>query len=145
MNVPTSELMPVVGAALERGQRVRMTVTGGSMLPFLCGGEEIEIERASSIRIGDIVIARVGDAYVLHRVVGMDRAGRIFLRGDAQMMPVSLERGIVRDKVADVFFNIHVGAGRLSHRELRVGYACAGALIAVALILPLLSGIAKLN
>ena len=84
MNVPASELMPLVGAALERGQRVRMTVTGGSMLPFLCGGEELEIERASSIRIGDIVIARVGDAYVLHRVVGMDRAGRIFLRGDAQ-------------------------------------------------------------
>ena len=61
MNVPARELMPVVGAALERGQRVRMTVAGGSMLPFLRGGDEVELERASPIRLGDIVLARVGE------------------------------------------------------------------------------------
>jgi signal peptidase len=84
MILPARELMPVVRAALERGQRVRMTVNGGSMAPFLFDSDTVELEPARKLRLGDMVLARTEtERYVLHRIVRMDGA-TFFLRGDAQ-------------------------------------------------------------
>lgn len=87
MIVPSRELMPLVRDALGRGQRVRMTVTGTSMWPFLRDGDVVELEPAGTLRVGDVVLvetARDGTAhYVLHRVVRVGE-GTFFLRGDAQ-------------------------------------------------------------
>lgn len=77
--------MPVVRAALERGQRVRLAVSGSSMLPFIHDGDTIELlPLGVAPRAGDIVLAEASDGqYVLHRVVRAD--GELyFLRGDAQ-------------------------------------------------------------
>lgn len=84
MILPARELMPVVRAALERGQRVRMTVNGGSMIPFLFDSDTVELEPARKLRLGDMVLVRTEtERYVLHRIVRMDGA-TFFLRGDAQ-------------------------------------------------------------
>jgi len=79
------ELMPIVRAALERGQTVRMTAHGGSMLPFIYDGETVElVPPRPSWRLGDIVLAQsAAERYVLHRIVKI--AGEsAFLRGDSQ-------------------------------------------------------------
>jgi ribosomal protein S18 acetylase RimI-like enzyme len=85
MILPSRELMPVVRAALERGQRVRMTVTGSSMLPFIRDSDEVELEHMSSPPApGDLVLAQVPEGlYVLHRVVKVEGEA-FFLSGDAQ-------------------------------------------------------------
>ena len=62
--LPGRELMPVIRAALERGQGVRMTANGSSMLPFIHDGETVELmpPRSSLIR-GDIVLAQSAEDY----------------------------------------------------------------------------------
>jgi len=87
MLLSARELMPIVCSALQRGQRVRLTATGGSMRPFIHNGDVVELEPLNSQpAIGDVVLVRCGseqDRYVLHRVVRVKR-GKIFIRGDAQ-------------------------------------------------------------
>jgi hypothetical protein len=77
--------MPVVRAALECGQRVRMTSAGSSMRPFIRDGDIVELKPpGESVALGDIVLAQSSAGhYVLHRVVRV--AGpAFFLSGDAQ-------------------------------------------------------------
>ncbi|MFZ2447411.1 MAG: S24/S26 family peptidase [Syntrophobacteraceae bacterium] len=89
MIIPASELMPLVLAALGSNQRVRMTVTGSSMFPFIRGGDAVELEPARLPPVaGDIVLARrasrpESERYVLHRIVRV-KGGGFFLRGDSQ-------------------------------------------------------------
>ena len=85
MILPASELMPVIRASLERGQTVRMTVNGASMLPFIRNGDEVELEPIRSLPVkGDVVLAHCENGrYVLHRVVRVE-GDEFFLRGDAQ-------------------------------------------------------------
>ena len=85
MIVPCRELMPVIRSALERGQRVRMTVNGASMSPFIRDGDVVELEPMHSLPItGDILLVHCSvERYVLHRVSRVE--GEVFfLRGDAQ-------------------------------------------------------------
>ena len=84
MTLPSRKLMPVIRAALERGQRVRMSVTGSSMLPFLRDSDVVELEPASAPRLGDMVLVQAAERYVLHRIVRMDGGAGFFIRGDAQ-------------------------------------------------------------
>jgi hypothetical protein len=89
MILPSRELMPVIRAALDRGQRVRMTVTGSSMLPFLHDSDVVELEPAPAPRLGDMVLVQAAtpgapEYYVLHRIVRMDGGAVFFIRGDAQ-------------------------------------------------------------
>ena len=85
MIVPCREIMPVICAALERDQRVRMTVNGSSMLPFLHDGDVVELGPIHSLlRMGDVVLLQCSEErYVLHRVVRIEGDG-FFLRGDTQ-------------------------------------------------------------
>ena len=86
MIVPCRELMPVICVALERGQRVRLTVNGSSMLPFIRNGDVVEFEPMRSMpTLGDILLVQYpsADRYVVHRVVGIE-GDAFFLRGDAQ-------------------------------------------------------------
>jgi signal peptidase I len=87
MMVSALELMPILCSALERGQRVRLTVTGGSMRPFMHTGGIVELEPLGSpLRVGDVVLVRCGpehNRYVLHRLVRV-KGDEVFVRGDAQ-------------------------------------------------------------
>jgi signal peptidase I len=86
MILSARELMPVICAALQRNQRVRLTVTGSSMFPFIRSGDVVELEPLHGLPgIGDVVLARcpTGERYVLHRVVRWNGEA-FFLRGDSQ-------------------------------------------------------------
>jgi hypothetical protein len=87
--LPSRELMPVVRAALTRGQRVHMTVTGTSMWPFLRNDDVVELEPARTLRLGDMVLVQTdppgaAERYVLHRIVRMRGGAAFLVRGDAQ-------------------------------------------------------------
>ncbi len=89
MNVSSRELMPLVKGALERGQKVRLTVSGSSMLPLLVNDDVVEIEPVIHTRIGDMVLVQVNskvpeERYVLHRIVRISDDSQVFIRGDAQ-------------------------------------------------------------
>ena len=85
MNVPSRELLPIVRAALERGQHVLMTANGSSMLPFIHDGDTIELESLRAApQIGDILLVEgVVGHYVVHRVIRV-KGDAFLLRGDAQ-------------------------------------------------------------
>jgi hypothetical protein len=78
--------MPVIRAALERGQRVRMTVNGSSMLPFIHDGDVVVLEPIHSLlRRGDVALLQYSEEhYIMHRVVRTE-GDALFIRGDAQL------------------------------------------------------------
>jgi len=86
MILPSSELMPVIRAALERGQSVRMTVNGSSMIPFIRNDDTVELEPLTiPLRVGDIVLAQNGGGgYVVHRVIRVKDGNFFYLRGFAK-------------------------------------------------------------
>ena len=80
-------IVKIIMSKLSCGEKVSLTVTRDSMLPFLADGRDKvvleKIEKAPGK--GDIVLyRRKSGAYVLHRVVG--RKGKsFFFSGDAQV------------------------------------------------------------
>lgn len=86
-NVRSAELFPAVAELLQNDQKVRMTVTGNSMLPFLRENiDSIELSSISfhSLRLGSIpLIKRVSGQYILHRLV-WKRKNQFYIAGDAQ-------------------------------------------------------------
>ncbi len=80
--------MPILRAALERGQRVRMTVNGRSMLPFLRDGDVVEIApMPPAPTLGSVVLAQLAnERYPLHRLVAQCGAAWL-LRGDNSGAP----------------------------------------------------------
>jgi ribosomal protein S18 acetylase RimI-like enzyme len=125
MTIPSQVVMPVIRAALARGQRVRMTVNGNSMWPVIHDGDVVEVapQGAAPAR-GDIVLAESAPArYVVHRVVRV-RGESIWLRGDAQTRsegPVALH-----DLLGMVTGATHAGRTRALDRGMwrRAGWVC---------------------
>lgn len=119
MTISARELMPLIRAALERNQGVRMTVMGSSMFPFIRGGDVVELEPMRHAPVaGDLVLAQCasvpeGERYVLHRVVRVEGEA-CFLRGDSQKdWEGPFGRKDILGKVTLVYRNGHVR--RLDH------------------------------
>jgi signal peptidase I len=75
---------------LARGCGVRFRAKGGSMFPTFREGEAITVApvKPGGVRLGDIVLCRVGFSVIAHRVVRVKRVGegRVFItRGDASL------------------------------------------------------------
>jgi ribosomal protein S18 acetylase RimI-like enzyme len=67
-----------------RGQAVRFHAAGRSMWPLLRPGDVAEFTPLCGAppKIGDIVLYRIGERLIVHRVIGRDASGRLRLRGD---------------------------------------------------------------
>ena len=76
---------------------VMLTVTGGSMLPLLAGGQvkKGEVVKAVIVRSAKGV-RRADGSYVLHRLTGFGQDGTLVFCGDRQTEP---ERGIRPEQV----------------------------------------------
>jgi len=83
MNISIRHLGPLLDELIKDGKRVRLTVSGSSMFPFIRNGDVVEIEGLNSkIRVGDVLLVRKSwEIYVLHRVVKIGK-NEFFLRGD---------------------------------------------------------------
>ena len=79
-------IVKIILCKLSCGEKVFLTVTGNSMLPFLADGRDrVVLQRIEKRpKKGDIIFyRRKNGAYVLHRVVGRRGEG-FFFSGDAQ-------------------------------------------------------------
>lgn len=72
---------------LGEGRKVSMTPKGESMLPFIRGDRDsVTLERLSRPPVkGDIVLARVGETYVMHRVHEVE-GDSLTLMGDGNVL-----------------------------------------------------------
>jgi hypothetical protein len=129
-------------AVTSRGLPFRFKAKGGSMSPFLRGGDVVTIRPlVGPPRFGDIVaFCRPGDArFVVHRVIGSE-PGQVLIRGDA----VRYDDGWVP---ADCVLGRVVSALR-DGRALRVGLGHGRMFIALlsraGLLVPLLYPVRKL-
>jgi len=70
---------------LRASGKLRLGVTGWSMLPTVWPGDVVVIERTShdSVNEGDIVLLGRDRRFVVHRVVRKGRASQLVTRGDA--------------------------------------------------------------
>jgi signal peptidase I len=75
---------------LRSSGKLRLRVTGWSMLPAVWPGDTLTIERAENgaVSEGDIVLCARDHRFLAHRVVGKNEiASAILTRGDAMLQP----------------------------------------------------------
>lgn len=78
-------LIPEMGRLLKGGQQVIFTPGGVSMRPFIEGGRDtVTLEYPKDIRVGDILLCKVGERYVLHRLLTIE-GDTLRLKGDGNI------------------------------------------------------------
>lgn len=78
-------LVAEIDRLVNDGTQVTFVPKGASMLPFIRGGRDsVVLMKDKDISPLDIVLAKVGSTYVLHRVIKVDQAG-ITLMGDGNL------------------------------------------------------------
>lgn len=77
-----------VEIALSTKKRVKIRLMGESMYPFLNSRSDILVIApfiSETLCVGDVVLAKVSDQYVLHRLIEKEKQGWCKLQGDANM------------------------------------------------------------
>lgn len=84
--LPNEVMLEEVASLLQEGRDVSFTPKGNSMLPFIRGGiDSVTLRLLPDIKVGDIVLARMGGAhYVMHRVIGIE-GDSLTLMGDGNI------------------------------------------------------------
>lgn len=78
-------LIPEIERLLKNGHMVEFVPRGVSMRPFIEGGrDKVILKRCEKPQVGDIVLARVEESYVLHRIYEKD-GDQIILKGDGNL------------------------------------------------------------
>ncbi|HEX2946628.1 MAG TPA: S24/S26 family peptidase [Clostridia bacterium] len=87
-SIKSAELFPAISELLKNNQKVRLTVTGDSMVPFLRENtDSVELSSAAfkDLRFGQItLIKRDNGLYILHRLV-RKKKDCFYIAGDAQI------------------------------------------------------------
>lgn len=80
------DIFPIVKEFLDNGKRIRITVTGNSMYPFLRDSKdsvELSLTEYKDIRFGDILLVLQSDGtYIMHRLI-KKRRDYFYTNGDA--------------------------------------------------------------
>ena len=110
LTVDTGLYMGGIGMFISEGKDVVMTPKGSSMLPFIEGGKDSVVLTAPSrpLEVGDIVLAKVGERYIMHRVFAVEEDA-LTLMGDGNI------RGTEHCSKGDVIglvTEIHKAGGR---------------------------------
>ena len=67
--VQSDILLEEIERLLKEGKEVIFTPRGVSMRPFIEGGKDsVTLIKKPSLAVGDIVLAHIGDRYILHRI-----------------------------------------------------------------------------
>ncbi len=84
--IPNEDFFDLVDRLIKEGREVVITPKGNSMLPFIRNGrDEVTLERLSRpVEVGDIILAKIGSKYVMHRVFAVD-GDAITLMGDGNV------------------------------------------------------------
>lgn len=83
---PNHVLLSEIEKLVDGGKVVILRVKGNSMFPFIKGDcDRVVLRKPGSLRIGDIVLARLSEEYrVLHRIVKIDNSS-VVLMGDGNL------------------------------------------------------------
>ena len=78
-------LLEEAAALMTEGRDVTFTPLGSSMDPFISGGKDsVTMRRMADVEVGDIVLVRLPDRYVLHRVFRVE-GDALTLMGDGNV------------------------------------------------------------
>ncbi len=85
--VNSGEVSELASEVLGQGGDFCFGVRGTSMLPFVRGGARLTVEGVDPrvLRVGDIIVYRVGNRLLAHRIVRVERSGphpSVHARGD---------------------------------------------------------------
>lgn len=98
-SVSLSELYPLMRDILAGGGSFTLTITGTSMYPFILGGrDKVTLSPVTKeLKKNDLPFYRRADgAFVLHRIVKVEKDGTYTMCGDHQTL---LEKGIRKDQI----------------------------------------------
>lgn len=83
--IPNDILIPEMAKMLNEGHQVVFTPGGTSMRPFIEGGRDaVLLIKAEDCRVGDILLCRIGESYVLHRLMAVE-GEKLTLMGDGNI------------------------------------------------------------
>ena len=100
ISLPNEILLREVTAVLQEGREAVIVPTGCSMLPFIRGGvDRVVLRREPDVAVGDIVLVRIGERYILHRVFARDGEA-LTLMGDGNI--AGTERCTLADVIGTV-------------------------------------------
>ena len=83
--LPNEILLGEVATVLRDGREAVIIPSGCSMLPFIRGDvDRVALRREPDVAVGDIVLVRIGERYILHRVIARD-GDALTLMGDGNI------------------------------------------------------------
>ena len=83
--IPNDILIPQIGELLAEGREVELRPKGNSMLPFIRQEKDnVVLRKSDTVSVGDIVLARAGERFVLHRVIKQE-GDALTLMGDGNI------------------------------------------------------------
>lgn len=81
MKIDNETYFALVEEQLAAGGRVRINLIGTSMRPTLIAGDELTLESAGEVAVGDVVLFRYMGRHILHRIVAIE-GDRYIMCGD---------------------------------------------------------------
>ena len=80
--VPNEDFFPDVIKVLDTGETSTIPVKGFSMLPYIRGMRDwVELKKKDNYVVGDIVLFRHANRYVMHRIIRIE-GPRVIIQGD---------------------------------------------------------------
>lgn len=117
ITLPNEVFIEEVARLLESGRDVTFTPKGNSMLPFIRGDRDsVTLRKFPQVQVGDIVLVRLQDRYVLHRICSKD-GDKLVLMGDGN---ISGTETCTQDDVIGTVTLIHKGSRSASPSKGRV-------------------------
>ena len=104
-------LFEAIGELISEGREVIITPKGNSMLPFIRNGRDSVLLKSLDrpAEIGDILLVKVGDRFIMHRVYAVEWPG-ITLMGDGN---VRGKEHCTADDVIGIVTEIHKDGGKV--------------------------------
>ena len=100
---PMEQLAPIICGFLNKGKKVIVPARGNSMRPLVRNAKDSVILTAykgQPVGVGDAVFYRRNNGtYVLHRIVNVDKYGKLILMGDNQCIE---EKGIHTEDIVAI-------------------------------------------
>ncbi len=118
ISVSLNELYPLIHERLKEGQSVSLTITGTSMYPFILGGRDrVTLSPITGdLKKNDLPLyRRKNGAFVLHRIVRVEKDGSYTCCGDHQWQ---LEKGLRREQMIGIATEYVRKGKHLSNRNL---------------------------
>ena len=81
MKIANETYFALVEEQLAAGGRVKINLIGTSMRPTLIAGDELTLESAGEVAVGDVVLFRYMGRHILHRIVAIE-GDHYIMRGD---------------------------------------------------------------